>query len=60
LFLPLEGNFTREPIGFAVRKGDPDFVNFLDSWITVKEASGFLRERKMYWFETRDWADRIQ
>lgn len=60
LFLPLKENFTREPIGFAVRKGDPDFLNFLDNWIIVNEASGFLKDNKTYWFETRDWADRIQ
>jgi hypothetical protein len=28
LFLPIEGTFTREPIGFAVRKGDLDTLNF--------------------------------
>lgn len=60
LFLPVQGNFTREPIGFAVRKGDPDFLNFLNNWITVAESSGYLMEKKTYWFETRDWADRIR
>lgn len=28
MFLPLESNFTKEPIGFAVRKGDPDTPDF--------------------------------
>jgi polar amino acid transport system substrate-binding protein len=55
LFLPLPENFTKEPIGFAVRKGDPDSLNFLDNWIRVTEAEGWLNERKHYWFETRDW-----
>ncbi|MBN2297025.1 MAG: transporter substrate-binding domain-containing protein, partial [Deltaproteobacteria bacterium] len=35
LFMPLPGNFTREPIGFAVVKGDVDTLNYLNSWITV-------------------------
>lgn len=60
LFLPLEGTFTREPIAFAVRKGDFDTVNFFNSWITVVESEGWLKERKHYWFETREWEDRIQ
>jgi polar amino acid transport system substrate-binding protein len=55
LFLPLKEDFTREPIGFAVRKGDPDSLNFLDNWIRVTEAGGWLKERKRYWFETKDW-----
>ncbi|MBN2686731.1 MAG: transporter substrate-binding domain-containing protein [Deltaproteobacteria bacterium] len=60
LFLPLTGTFTREPIGFAVRKGDPDTLNFLDNWIRVTEAEGWLQERKHYWFETREWEHLLQ
>ncbi|NCC26398.1 MAG: transporter substrate-binding domain-containing protein [Deltaproteobacteria bacterium] len=55
LFLPVQGTFTREPIGFAVRKGDPDTLNYFDNWIRVVEAEGWIAERKAYWFETRDW-----
>ena len=55
IFLPLKGTFTREPIGFAVRKGDFDTLNYFDNWIRVVEAEGWLRERKHYWFETKDW-----
>ncbi len=60
LFLPLEGTFTREPIAFAVTKGDFDTVNFLNSWIMIVESEGWLKERKHYWFETRDWQDQVQ
>jgi polar amino acid transport system substrate-binding protein len=60
LFLPMKGTFTKEPIGFAVVKGDIDTLNFLDNWITVVEAEGWLEERKTYWFETRDWEKRVQ
>jgi polar amino acid transport system substrate-binding protein len=55
LFLPVKGTVTKEPIGFAVRKGDFDTLNFLDSWIRVMEAEGWLAERKAYWFETQEW-----
>jgi polar amino acid transport system substrate-binding protein len=60
LFLPFSGTFTREPIGFAVRKGDFDTLNFFNNWIRVVEAEGWLQERKHYWFGTRDWEDQIQ
>jgi len=55
LFLPLKGNFTREPIGFAVKKGDIDTLNYLNSWITVVNAEGWLSGRKHYWFATNEW-----
>jgi polar amino acid transport system substrate-binding protein len=55
LFLPLRGTFTKEPIGFAVRKSDFDTLNFFNNWITVVKAEGWLKEKKHYWFETRDW-----
>ena len=48
---------TRE--AFAVRKGDPDILNFFNNWIQEQQASGWLKERHDYWFTTRDWADMI-
>ena len=48
---------TRE--AFAVRKGDPDVLNFFNNWIQEKQASGWLKERHDYWFTTRDWADLV-
>jgi len=48
---------TRE--AFAVRKGDPDILNFFNNWIQEQEASGWLKERHDYWFTTRDWADMV-
>jgi polar amino acid transport system substrate-binding protein len=60
LFLPLKETFTREPIGFALRKGDFDTVNYVNNWIRYVEAEGFLAERKHYWFETKEWEGQIK
>ena len=60
LFLPIQGTFTREPIGFAVRKGDLDTLNYLDNWIRVVEAEGWLKERKHHWFESTEWEKLIR
>ena len=60
LFLPVKGTFTKEPIGFALQKGDFDTLNYFNNWIRVVEAKGWLAERKYYWFETKDWEDLIQ
>ncbi len=55
LFLPLKETFTKEPIGFALRKGDVDTLNFFNNWILIVEAEGWLQERRDYWFGGRDW-----
>ena len=61
LYLPLKGEtFTKEPIGFAVRKGDHDFLNFLNNWVLVAGSEGWLAERYDYWFKTMDWETRIK
>jgi polar amino acid transport system substrate-binding protein len=60
LFLPFQGTFTKEPIGFAVRKGDFDTLNYFNNWIRVTDAKGWLAERKHYWFETKDWENMLK
>ncbi len=60
LFLPLKETFTKEPIGFALRKGDFDTLNYFNNWITLVTSEGWLKERKQYWFRTKDWESRIK
>ena len=48
---------TRE--AFAVRKGDPDVLNWFNNWIDNVKASGWLQERHAYWCTTREWADQL-
>jgi polar amino acid transport system substrate-binding protein len=60
LFLPLNKSFTREPIGFAVKKGDFDTLNYLNNWIRYVESEGWLKDRKHYWFRTKDWEKMIK
>jgi polar amino acid transport system substrate-binding protein len=44
---------TRE--AFAVRKGDNDFINFLNAWIEARTADAWLTSTHKYWFESLDW-----
>lgn len=60
LFLPIQGTFTQEPIGFALRKGDPDSLAFFNSWITIVALEGWLKERHDYWFTTKEWAGMVE
>lgn len=60
LFLPIEGTFTKEPIGFALRKGDTDTLAFFNAWITGAWESGWLKDRHRYWFGTLEWESMIE
>ena len=60
LFMPMRDNFTKEPIGFALRKGDFDTWVFFNSWIQTKMDQGWLQERHHYWFGTKDWASLVE
>jgi polar amino acid transport system substrate-binding protein len=60
LFMPVPEPFARGAIGFAIRKGDVDTLNFLNNWIRMVQDEGWIQERKHYWFETRDWASLIE
>jgi len=60
LFVPLSQNLTNEPNGIAMRKGDPDLLNYVDSWIAQVRGEGWIQERYHYWFQTMDWKSRIE
>jgi polar amino acid transport system substrate-binding protein len=60
LFVPITENFTREPIGFALQKGDFDALNYFNNWILNMHSDGFLKEKKAYWFESKEWETLIK
>jgi polar amino acid transport system substrate-binding protein len=60
LFMPMRDNFTKEPIAFALRKGDFDTMTFFNGWIQTKRDQGWLQDRHHYWFGTRDWASLVE
>lgn len=51
----LDEPFTEEPIAWAIRKNDPDFMSFLNSFLDQIKSDG--RFDKMYdkWFNSSDW-----
>ncbi|MDZ7579678.1 MAG: transporter substrate-binding domain-containing protein [Deltaproteobacteria bacterium] len=60
LFLPMKETITKEPIAFALRKGDFDTLVLFNSWIQSKRDEGWLQEKHDYWFNTRDWANLVE
>ena len=59
LHRPFDELYNTIPEAIALRKGDVDGLNFLDSWITHHSTTGWLSERRRYWFNTRDWSDQV-
>ncbi len=60
LFRPLAEPFTKEPIGFAVKQGNPETVKRLNTWIEENTKNGWLQQRHAYWFEGVDWEKDIK
>lgn len=53
------GPFDPSASAFAVRKGDPDALNFFDNWIQYRTLDGWLKATHAKWFENRDWKDQV-
>jgi polar amino acid transport system substrate-binding protein len=60
LDVPVEKPLYRTREAFAVRKGDHDFVNFLNAWIVARTADSWLESTRDYWFESLDWQELTQ
>lgn len=60
LFMPTDENLTRGDEAFALRKGDPDALNFFNNWILVNTSNGWLKSRHDNWFKTQEWADQVK
>ena len=52
---PLSTPLLTTKAGFAVNKGDPDFINFLNAWIISHQADTWLASAHKYWFDSLDW-----
>ena len=59
LYVPFDVLFDEQSEGFAVRKGDPDALNFFNHWISIHLRSGWLQARHDYWFKTDEWAGQV-
>jgi polar amino acid transport system substrate-binding protein len=55
--VPLSRPLLETRSGFAVAKGDADFLAFLDAWIIAREADTWLPSTYHYWFESLRWRD---
>lgn len=60
LIVPFTETYNATGEAFALRKGDPDALNFFNNWINIQWANGWLEERNDYWFRGVEWADMVE
>ena len=51
----LDEPFTEEPIAWAIRKNDPDFMKFLNGFLARMKADGRFDQIYFKWFLSSDW-----
>lgn len=51
----LDKPFTFEPLAWAVRKGDPDFINFLNNFLRQVKNDGRYDAIYGKWIQSTDW-----
>ncbi|MBY4676636.1 transporter substrate-binding domain-containing protein [Marinobacterium arenosum] len=56
----IEQPFTYEPLGWAIRKGDPDFLNFLNNFLRQVKGDGSYDRLYDKWFKSDAWLSKIQ
>ncbi len=56
----LDQPFTREPIAWAIRPGDPDFLNWLNKFLAEIKADGRFDKIYAKWFGSTDWFARVE
>ncbi len=52
--------FTAEPLAWAVRKGDPDFLNWLNNFMSQVKYDGVYDKIYAKWFQDDAWLKEIQ
>jgi ABC-type amino acid transport substrate-binding protein len=51
----LERPLTVEPIGIALSKDDPQFINLVENYLDAYEKTGVLTKIRKKWFEDSSW-----
>ncbi|MFC1829842.1 transporter substrate-binding domain-containing protein [Thermodesulfobacteriota bacterium] len=52
--------FTFEPLAWAIKQGDPDFLNFLNNFLRQSKGDGFYEQAFMKWIIGSDWKKELK
>lgn len=56
----LEKPFTYEPLAWAIRQNDPDFLNFLNNFLQQIKGDGTYKRIYAHWFKSNRWLKQVQ
>ena len=56
----LDKPFTYEPLGWAINKGDPDFLNWLNNFLRQAQNDGRYQVMWDKWIKSTAWAKDVQ
>ena len=52
--------FTYEPLAWAINKGDPDFLNYLNNFLRQSKGDGFYEKVYNKWIIGSDWKKELE
>ncbi len=55
----LDEDLTYEPLGWGIKKGDPDFLNWLNHFLNQAKSDGLYDRIYTKWFEKDAWQKRV-
>jgi polar amino acid transport system substrate-binding protein len=53
--LPLAKPILPYKAGFGIKKGEQEWLNFLNAWVTAREADMWLSATHKHWFQSLKW-----
>ncbi len=56
----LKNPFTYEPLAWAINKGDPDFLNWLNNFLRQTKGDGFYDRLYQKWIIGTDWKKELE
>jgi polar amino acid transport system substrate-binding protein len=56
----LSDPFTYEPLAWAVKKGDPDFLNWLNNFLRQTKGDGFYDRMYKKWITGSKWKEELE
>jgi polar amino acid transport system substrate-binding protein len=56
----LSDPFTYEPLAWAINKGDPDFLNYLNNFLRQAKGDGFYDQLYQKWITGSSWKKELE
>ena len=57
--LPVKKPLLASKEALAIRKGEQELLNFLNAWVTARQADRWIATTRDYWFGTLEWAEDV-